>query len=242
MIVTREASTLRLVDAGAPAHNLRQDCGTPGFGADLLVETEAGLLPLGTIRRGRQVRSPDRSLTEVLAVVDFEPEASGECVLIGAGSLGIDGPARDIQVSPRQDIVLQAGLIEELTGSPAARVTADQLCVIPDVARIPANPAKRLHLVLDRPQGFTIAGLTVLGFMPEPQAVAALTVETRTALHEALPASRYAGGLAAYESDLPRLEDRELAILRQMGEIGASARVMDLSGAPVSALGSGRAG
>ena len=107
---------------------------TPG---DLILTRDSGYRPIRWI--GRR----DLGIADLLARPEFRP------VLIRAGALGPECPARDMMVSPQHRMLITGAKAELVTGEAEVLVAAIHLTGRPGICRAPAEPVSYIHLLFD---------------------------------------------------------------------------------------------
>ncbi|WP_281201007.1 Hint domain-containing protein [Paracoccus chinensis] len=107
------------------------------FGADALIETEAGPVPAGELSVGDLVCTRDAGLQplrwvgrRVLTRAEFEVAPHLRPIRIRAGALGAGTPSADLIVSPQHRVLVRSKIAQKMFGSNEVLVAAKQLLLV----------------------------------------------------------------------------------------------------------------
>lgn len=155
----------------------------PGVSSGLtqgtLIATPTGEMPVESLRAGDLVQTIDhgpRALTWVgrhdLKAADLRTTPQLRPILIAAGALGRDMPARDLLVSPQLRLRIRSKIARNLFDSLQVLVLAKQLCQVQgiDIRKQPL-PVSYVHLMFDQHELLTANGAVVESFYPGKRAL-----------------------------------------------------------------------
>ncbi|MFC0341593.1 Hint domain-containing protein [Paracoccus niistensis] len=107
------------------------------FGADALIETEAGPVPAGELSVGDLVRTRDAGLQplrwvgrRVMTRAEFEAAPHLRPIRIRAGALGAGTPSADLIVSPQHRVLVRSKIAQKMFGTNEVLVAAKQLLLV----------------------------------------------------------------------------------------------------------------
>ena len=183
-----------------------------GFGAEVALASDRGLVSVSALHAGDRLRLADGSFGEVAVCLASETPAGAKCLRIPAGALGPGVPSRDLVIPVGQRLRVNAPILARLCGAPAALIEASQLAGISGVREVASMPGLRYHLLMDRPALLPVMGFAAEPFVPDGGALAALDASVRGDLLRAFPRMRYPGAADGLRCGLPDLTDRELAV------------------------------
>lgn len=150
-----------------------------GFTHGTRIATPMGEVPVENLRAGDLVDTIDhgpRALAWVgrhdLAPGDLRDTPQLRPILIAAGALGRDMPARDLLVSPQLRLRIRSKIARNLFDSLQVLVLAKQLCQIEGIdIRKPPLPVSYFHLMFDQHELITANGAVVESFYPGKRAL-----------------------------------------------------------------------
>ena len=130
----------------------------PCFGRGTLIQTEAGMVPVETLRVGMTVTTRDNGLqavrwigSRVLGSKALAVNPNLRPIRISAGALGQGLPERDLVVSPQHRILVRSNIAQKMFGCAEVLVAAKQLLQIEgiDIAQ-DLESVEYFHILFDR--------------------------------------------------------------------------------------------
>lgn len=128
------------------------------FGMGTMIETGTGPRRVEDLRPGDMILTRDRGLQPLrwlggshLGPEGLEMRPNLRPILIRAGALGADSPARDLVVSPQHRLLLRSRIADRLFENGEILVAAKHLIGLPGIeVTVPAGGVTYFHLLFDR--------------------------------------------------------------------------------------------
>ncbi|MFB9224285.1 Hint domain-containing protein [Paracoccus cavernae] len=125
---------------------LNDNIDTICFADDAMIETAAGPVAAGALRKGDLVMTRDAGLQPIRWIAARRIGARALArqphlapVLISAGALGAGLPARDLRVSPQHRILVRSAIAQRMFGAQEVLVAAKQLSGLDGIRSLPAT-------------------------------------------------------------------------------------------------------
>lgn len=135
------------------------------FGAGTLIETETGLQAVETLQAGDLVRTADRGLCALRAVLSTQILAAGENAPIVFAD-GAMGNAGTLVLSPNHRVVIRGARVELLTGVEEALVAAKHLVNGGSIRQRTGGMITYYHLVFERHEIVFSNGIASESYFP----------------------------------------------------------------------------
>lgn len=182
-----EAGTIRSADGSTDtSENIDSLVYVPCFASGVMIETAIGSVPVQEILVGDRVLTRDSGYRAVCWIgrrhVDREWLARAphlHPVLIRAGALGQERPARDMMVSPQHRMLLNGARAEMLFGEREVLVAALHLVGLPGIDRAQADEVTYVQLLFDAHEIVLSDGCWSETYQPGDRTLAGLASEQR---------------------------------------------------------------
>lgn len=195
----------------------------PCFAAGTLIQTARGACGVETLRPGDLVLTRDHGVQTVRWAGGAHVSASGleerpnlRPILIRAGALGANVPARDLLVSPQHRVLVRSRISHRLFRDAEVMVAAKHLVGLPGIAAAdPQGGVTYYHLLFDRHEIILSEGCWTESLYTGPQALLSLTPAARREILGLFPELASGGPPAPARRLLTGREARQLAQRQQ---------------------------
>ena len=144
------------------------------FAAGTPIMTDAGPIPVQYLREGMAVFTLDHGYQPCLAVTErtlHNPGRKHAPIEINAGALRGDASSTRLRVSPQHRVLISSPVAARMFGSSQVLVAAKELLCIEGVTQVlPFLPVSYYHLLFERHEILSAAGLLTESLLSGPQA------------------------------------------------------------------------
>jgi Ca2+-binding RTX toxin-like protein len=191
-------------------------CFTPGT----LIATDRGQVPVEQLRQGDRVLTRDNGFQEIRWIgrrdLDQQHLAQDESlrpIVIKAGSLGDNLPARDLTVSPAHRMLVSSYRAQLYFEEPEVLVAARHLVGAPGIQQGGAQQVSYIHFMCDRHEIVLANGTWSESFLPGDQALNSVASEQRDELFKLFPELSAVQQGAGFEAARRILKRHESSLL-----------------------------